>query len=328
MRTGFMAMAAGRVHDPAPFAATRSANHIVTAAAGHIGSHLVIGQAGHHDEREPASARNNLAQNILPAGGAPPCYSSAVEYIQCEHDNGLLIVSLARGKANALNHALVEELNTAVAGAAADPSVRGVVLGSANPRFFSSGFDVREVFAYDRDGMAAFFGRFIDLYESLYRFPKPLVAALGGHTFAGGAILAIACDVRIMADGDFGFALNEIDLGMAVSPGIRRMLVGAVGIARAREILLFGERISPARALEIGLVRELAPAGEVRGRAIACARLLASKPPAAYREIKRSLREFGGADEAPGDRSTLGRFLDMWFSAEAQECRRVAASRL
>src|SRR6202167_1725335 len=251
-----------------------------------------------------------------------------MEHVQSERDGNLAILTLSRGKANALNHALVEELYGAVAAAAADDSVRGLVLSSDRPRFFSSGFDIREVFTYDRDGMAAFFGRFIDLYESLYRFPKPVVAALSGHTFAGGAILAITCDFRIMAEGDFGFALNEINLGLALSPTIRRMLADAVGISRAREVLLFGEPLTPARALEIGLVRELAPADQVRGRAIACARFLAAKPPAAYREIKRSLREFGGREEMPTDRATLERFLDMWFSAVARDARGEVASRV
>jgi enoyl-CoA hydratase/carnithine racemase len=251
-----------------------------------------------------------------------------MEHIQSRTDGDLAILTLSRGKANPLNCALVEELCGAVAAAAADGSVRGLVLASDRPRFFSSGFDIREVFTYDRDGMAAFFGRFIDLYESLYGFPKPVVAALSGHTFAGGAILAIACDFRIMAEGDFGFALNEINLGLALSPTIRRMLTDAVGVAAAREVLLFGEPLTPARALEIGLVRELAPPDKVLDRAIACARILAAKPPAAYREIKRSLRGSGGREDTPGDRVTLSQFLDMWFSAEAQEARRAVASRL
>jgi enoyl-CoA hydratase/carnithine racemase len=251
-----------------------------------------------------------------------------VEHIQSERNDNLLILSLARGKANALNYELVEELYTSVTAAAADDSVRGLVLASGRPRFFSSGFDVREVFAYDRDGMTAFFGRFIDLYESLFHFPKPVVAALSGHTFAGGAILAIACDFRIMAEGDFGFALNEINLGLALSPGIRRMLVDAVGISHAREVLLFGEPLPASRALEIGLVREVAPAEQVRDRAIACARTLADKPPVAYREIKRSLRGFGSAGEIPSDRGVLNQFIDMWFSPEAQACRKAVAARV
>src|SRR5579862_4500525 len=209
-------------------------------------------------------------------------------HIQAERSDSLLILTLARGKANALNYELIEELYQAITGAAGDESVRGLVLASDRPRFFCTGFDIREVFGYDREGMSAFFGRFIDVYESLYSFPKPVVAALSGHTFAGVAILAIACDFRVMAEGDFGFALNEINLGLALTPTLRHMLTDAVGTPRAREVLLFGEPMTPARALEIGLVRELAPAAEVRARAIACARVLAAKPPGAFREIKRS----------------------------------------
>src|SRR5579862_9610584 len=101
-----------------------------------------------------------------------------MEHLQAERDGTLLILTLSRGKANALNMALVDELAGAVAAAATDDSVRGLVLASGQPGFFSAGFDVREVFGYDCDGMAKFFGRFIDLYESLYRSPKPVVAAL------------------------------------------------------------------------------------------------------------------------------------------------------
>jgi len=251
-----------------------------------------------------------------------------VEYIISERDDNLLVLTLARGKANALNYALVEELYTAVAAAAEDGSVRGLVLASDRPRFFSSGFDIREVFAYDRQSMSAFFGRFIDVFESLYRFPKPVVAALSGHTFAGGAIMAIACDFRVMAEGDFGFALNEINLGLAVTPTIRHMLTDAVGVPRAKEILLSGEPLTPARALEIGLVRELAPAAEVRAKAIAWAKLLASKPAGAYREMKRALRGSDGTENEPSDRASLPRFLDFWFSQEAEEARKAVAAKL
>lgn len=251
-----------------------------------------------------------------------------MENVQLERDGSLLILTLARGKANALNSALVEELYGALSVAVQDDSVRGLVLASDRPRFFSSGFDIREVFQYDRARMKSFFGRFIDLYETLNRFPKPVVAALSGHTFAGGAVLAIACDFRIMAEGDYGFALNEIKLGLALTPGIRRMAIAAVGIVHAPEMLLLGEPVTPARALEIGLVCELAPAEQVRARATSLARILTARPPVAYREIKRSLREFGGISDIATDRDSLDKFLDMWFSEEAQESRKAVAAGL
>src|SRR5579862_8792173 len=94
-----------------------------------------------------------------------------MEHIQAECDDNLLILTMARGKANALNQLMVEELYTAVNSAAADDSVRGLVLASDWPRFFSTGFDIREVFTYDRDGMAAFFGR-LSIFTKAYT-PAP-----------------------------------------------------------------------------------------------------------------------------------------------------------
>ena len=119
---------------------------------------------------------------------------------------------MARGKANALNAPMVDELHgRRRAGARAD--VRGLVLASDRPKFFSGGFDVKEVFQYGREKMTSYFGSFMDLYEDLFRLPKPVVAAISGHSVAGGAVLALACDARVMAEGPFRFALNEVNLG-------------------------------------------------------------------------------------------------------------------
>src|SRR5437868_2099523 len=106
--------------------------------------------------------------------------------IRMENRDGLLVVALARGKANALNAAMLEELHGAVAQARAQ-DVLGLVLASDRPKFFSAGFDATEVFQYDREMMTSYFGSFMDLYEDLFRLPKPVVAALSGHTVAGGA---------------------------------------------------------------------------------------------------------------------------------------------
>src|SRR5206468_4390248 len=125
----------------------------------------------------------------------------------------------------------------------------------------------------------------------LSRLPKPVVAAVSGHAFAGGAALALACDFRIMAEGEFGLALNAINLGIILPPRLIRLVVDAIGAGYAREMLLAGESFTPERALQTGLVSELAPPDKVRERAIARARTLAEKPAAAYRALKRLLAE-------------------------------------
>jgi enoyl-CoA hydratase/carnithine racemase len=245
-----------------------------------------------------------------------------MEFVRHQLDSGVLCAILARGKANAINAAFMCELEETVARAAA-PDVDALVLASATPGFFSAGFDIGEVFGYSRPQMDAFFRRFVGVYTALRALPKPVVAALSGHTFAGGSILALGCDIRVMARGEFGFALSEINLGLVLTDEIRSMLVEAVGVGRARELLLSGDPVSPERAYEIGLVHELADAGAVVDCAVARARRLAAKPKIAFAEMNRSLR--GGA--AP-DPSEIDRFLDLWFSEEGEQARRAVASRI
>jgi enoyl-CoA hydratase/carnithine racemase len=246
-----------------------------------------------------------------------------MEHIKIENTEGLLIIRMSRGKANALNGEMVEELIAAFSEAEASQSVRGVVLASDRAKFFSGGFDVMEVFAYDREKMTEFFGRFIDLYEGMLRLAKPVVAAVSGHAFAGGAVLALASDLRVMAEGEFGFALNEINIGLALPPGMIRMAVVAVGARRARELVLEGRTVKPAEALEAGLAAEIAAPEAVLDRAIARARGLAAKPPLTYGAIKQSFNEVTGLPRTASDHQALDRFIEHWFSPESVQHRQL-----
>jgi enoyl-CoA hydratase/carnithine racemase len=246
-----------------------------------------------------------------------------MEHIKTEIEEGLLVVKMARGKANALNAAMVEELNLAIEEAGNNESVRAVVLASDREKFFSAGFDVQEVFQYDRETMLEFFGRFIDLYEGMMGLGKPIVAAINGHAFAGGAVLALASDVRVWAEGDFGFALNEINLGVALPPGMIRMAINAVGTRRARELVLEGRTLSPDEALETGLARELSSAASVLERASEQALGLAEKPPLTFAAIKRLFKEVAGLVTQGGDRQALGSFIEHWFSPECVQHRQA-----
>jgi enoyl-CoA hydratase/carnithine racemase len=244
-----------------------------------------------------------------------------MEHIKIENDEGLLIVRMSRGKANALNSAMVEELNAAIEQAKTSDSVRGVVLASDRAKFFSGGFDVMEVFGYDRETMTEFFGRFIDLYEGMLRLAKPVVAAVSGHAFAGGAVLALASDARVMAEGEFGFALNEINIGLALPPGMIRMAMVAVGTVKARELVLEGKTFTPAYALEVELASELAAPESVLERAVGRARELARKPPLTYGAIKQSFNQVTGLPPTSSDRQALDNFIEHWFSPESTEHR-------
>jgi enoyl-CoA hydratase/carnithine racemase len=240
-----------------------------------------------------------------------------MEFVRTERNGNLLIAILGRGKANALNNSMIGELALTIADVDSDANVRGVVLASDRPRFFSSGFDVVEVFGYDRHAMRTFFEQFGGLCEAIQRLPKPVVAAVSGHAYAGGAILALASDERVFADGEFGFALNEINLGLALTPAIVRMAIHAVGIQTARDLILGGRTFTPARSRETGLAAEVVAVDAVLDRAIARARELADKAAGAFGMMKRVIAETSGLLPPPGYSHDNEPFLTQWFSPEA-----------
>ncbi|HYG99820.1 MAG TPA: enoyl-CoA hydratase/isomerase family protein [Terriglobales bacterium] len=242
-----------------------------------------------------------------------------MEFVKTLQDSEVRILTLSRGKANALNLVMVEELIEAVRASEEDGDVRAVVFASAHPGFFSAGFDIEEVFAYGRDDMRHFFGRFMELFQRILRMPKPVVGALAGHAYAGGAFLALACDVRVMAEGDFGFALNEINFGAVLPPALRRALINTVGAREATRMILTGDSVKPGRALEIGLADEVVPIGQVLDAALKHAHRLTQKPPQAFAFSKRALQIDLGYPEAG---ETLDDFVTQWFSPECEERRR------
>jgi len=250
-----------------------------------------------------------------------------MEHLELKEDDGLLAIRLARPKANALNSALLGELRDAFRQAAAQPSVRGVVLGSAIPGVFSAGFDAREIFAFGSSEIRVFFGSFVELCHDMLDLPKPVVGAIDGHAVAGGAILALTCDARVLGEGQYGFAVNEINLGLVVSPGILQMALAIVAAGPARELILEGLTINPQRAREIGLANELAPPGEVMARAEARVRALMHKPPQAFAAVKRLFRE-SLVLPAVRELAILDTFVAHWISAESTARRQQLAASL
>ena len=249
-----------------------------------------------------------------------------MEHVQLERDGRVLIATMARGKANALNAAFVEELHQVVAQARDDASVGSLVIASANPRLYSAGLDLGEVFAYDDARMTRFFERFVLLLDDLRAVPKGVVAAVSGHAYAGGALIALACDFRVMADGDFGFALNEVDLGLVLPAAAARWIAPVLGGA-AREVLIAGMPVSPQRAYAVGLATAVVPPEAVRERAVALARSLAEKPPLGFAAIKQALNEAtGGVADAETRRGFVDEFMRFWTGTESRQRRQALAA--
>lgn len=224
---------------------------------------------------------------------------------------------LARTPVNALNPALCADLSTAIA-AAIDDGVQGLVLAGA-PKVFSAGLDVPYLLSLgdDRNALQAAWQSFFDAAQALARCPLPVAAAITGHAPAGGCVLALCCDYRVMADGPFRIGLNETQVGLVVPDGIQHLLRRVVGTCRAERMLVAGELVDAQRALNLGLVDELVEVDNVITRArIWLAGLLAfpQKPMLQTRAIARA--DLAAALQP--ERIDLQHFIDGWFSADTQ----------
>ncbi|MBI3761582.1 MAG: enoyl-CoA hydratase/isomerase family protein [Chloroflexi bacterium] len=203
---------------------------------------------------------------------------------------GVLSVSRPRVR-NALNWEAMAEFAAIVEQAAerALADMRALIVSGAGGTFISGG-DIAELQKYpgEEDGLrlATVMG---DALARLEALPCPTIAAMDGAARGGGCEVAVACDLRVMAeDADAGFVHTR--LGIITAWGGGQRLLRLVGYARALDLLTTGRVISAAEALALGLASRLAPAGEALNVAREWARQIAANPPAAVRAAKRILR--------------------------------------
>jgi enoyl-CoA hydratase/carnithine racemase len=237
------------------------------------------------------------------------------------------MVRLNRGVTNALDLEVVTELGKTLRGLGADPGVASLVLGTVSEKFFSIGFDIPGLYELERAEFERFYQTFNQTCMDLYTLPKPSVAAITGHAIAGGCILALCCDCRVIADGRRLMGLNEIRLGVPVPYLAHRVLEQIVGVRNARELVECGDFYSPEASLRWGLVDEVSPAAEALRRSIEWADLLGALPSAAFRLIKRNRVEEIEAQVLARREEKQNHFMECWYSDRARELLRKAMER-
>jgi len=168
----------------------------------------------------------------------------------------LAIITLNRGKSNSLNREMVTELSDMLHNIAEDDNIGGVII-TGRDNFFSAGLDLIELYHYNEDEAKRFWHLFLDFTAKITAFKKPLVAAINGHSPAGGCVIALACDARVMAEGKYIIGLNEVPVGIIVPNSIFSMYSFWLGEANAYRNLLEGKLFSPEEALTVGLVDEV-----------------------------------------------------------------------
>jgi 2-(1,2-epoxy-1,2-dihydrophenyl)acetyl-CoA isomerase len=202
--------------------------------------------------------------------------------------SGVRTLTLDRPEAlNALDRELKEVLLAALRGAARDAQVRAVVLTGAG-RAFCAGQDLKERIEGSPSLAEELRERYIPLVLAMRRLEKPIIAAVNGVAAGAGMSLALACDLRVMAEGaTLVAAFGRI--GLVPDSGMSWFLPRLVGPARAAEILMLSEPIDAARAERIGLADRVVPAGAAVAEAQALAARLAAGAPLAQALTRRAL---------------------------------------
>ncbi len=218
--------------------------------------------------------------------------------VEVRSEGPVCVVTLRRErKLNALS----AELEGALGKALDDPRVTGsaCVVVYGGERAFSAGADVTEFRDRDPAAILAYYRATGGIYERVAALPQPTVAAIAGHCLGGGFELALACDFRV-ADETSAFGLPEVGLGILPSSGGTQRLVRLVGTARAKQLILLGDRFSAAAARELGLVTEAVPSGGSLPRALAIAGRLAALPPVAVAVAKQTIDAMPDASRDAG----------------------------
>ncbi len=240
------------------------------------------------------------------------------------HDQ-VLELRLNRPPANALDRDLLASLQRGIE-AAPREGARAVVLSGA-PGMFCAGLDVPALIQLDRAGMRAAWESLYDTMRALANSPLPVAAAITGHSPAGGAVLAINCDYRVMAQGDFKIGLNEVRVGIPLPPVLLRVLRRVVGERQSERLAVAGLMVDAQEALRIGLVDELVPVEQVTQAAALWCRSMLELPAHAMLATRAGARR-PLVELFERSQEEIDEVLEAWFMPETQAALHALIERL
>lgn len=205
--------------------------------------------------------------------------------------NDYAIVQMNRGKVNALNLELLKDLIAAFAQIESDSAVRGMIL-TGQTNYFSAGVDIVTMMQSDDDYYLALWSAFQQMSIDLVKFSKPAIAAINGHSPAGGCVMAVACDYRFMVDGPkYRIGLNEVRVGIPIPDYVFALYSYWVGKGNAHHFLMEGKMLNCTEAHQSGLIDQLVSAEALLETAEAKMQHILEVPDSVLRPTKYTLRK-------------------------------------
>lgn len=240
-------------------------------------------------------------------------------------DGSVAVLRLAAPKANAMSPAMLAALKAAVLEVIAGDASSLVITGSG--RSFSAGLALTEIVDYDRGQLRDFMNGFTDVMLTVLTCPKPVVAAINGHAIAGGCVLALMCDYRLMTDAKALIGLKEVALGIGLPSGVIEPLRARVPARSLAPIALAAELFTPEEALGLELIDDICPADDLEASAITRAESLTG-PPIAYAQVKAALLDPTLDAISARNDAVMETWLDSWFSPDGQRLVRATVATL
>lgn len=232
------------------------------------------------------------------------------------HD-GIARIRMDESRGNALSVTTMQAIARAFDAAEASGAQACVLEGK--PQVFCAGLDLRLCSRFHRTEMAAYVDAFEGLFERIFSFPLPTVAFLQGPAIAGGAVIALACDMRVIAPGAV-IGVNEVELGIPFPSMALEIARHGIPAAAHVDCIMLGKKLEAAEALARGVVHAVDPSAEA---AVARAREFLTRGPSAVRAIKRALRREALERARASAAESRALFVEAFFASEAQE--RIAA---
>ncbi|MFY9557362.1 MAG: enoyl-CoA hydratase/isomerase family protein [Blastocatellia bacterium] len=237
--------------------------------------------------------------------------------IQTERVGDIAVLRVDRPPANAIDLQLAAEFEAELAAIENRNDVRALIITGVGS-CFSAGLDLKVLPTYEPAEQKAMVMQVNRLFGRLYGLPLPTIAAVNGHAIAGGVILALACDYRIGAEGEYKIGLAEMRVGVPYPVAAMSIVQSELTAPAARMMVLTSRNSSPIEAISLGVLDELHSEDRLLPRAIEVAQEMAALPGESYRRIKRQLRAAALAriDDAISNRNEP--MLDAWLSAETR----------
>ncbi len=210
--------------------------------------------------------------------------------LQLEIQDGIAIVTIDNGKVNAIDTALAKELWEVFVDLEKNETVKGAVL-SGRPNCFSAGLNILKLFQDGLEGTRIFWVNYLNALQTMIRFPKPLVSAITGYAPAGGTILALCADYKVMAKGSkHVIGMNEFKNSMQIPEMMCHIYSYFLGEKEAWIAVQNSQMYNSDEALAIGLVQESVEVTEVLPQAMKQVRKLSNLYPPVFRKSKRLMR--------------------------------------